>query len=81
MSFFFFTNQKKEQKALIFGERYINKNVFHKNKKIISIDKVDIKRIVLSEKGSYDKKCSFKYSIGYRHVTNAFPVPLCIKLP
>ena len=50
-----------EQKALIFGENCINKNAFHKNGKPISIDKVDIRRIVLSSKYSYGDKDSFKY--------------------
>ena len=35
-----------EQKALIFDKQHINKN-----KKPISIDKVEIKKIVLSQKG------------------------------
>ena len=37
-----------EQKTLTFGEDCINKNTFHKNKRTIIIDKVDIKRVVLS---------------------------------
>ena len=40
-----------EQEVLIFGDQCINKNAFHKNKRpISSIDKVDIKRVVLYEK-------------------------------
>ena len=70
-----------EQKVLIFDKECIMKNVFHKNKKPISIDKVDIRKIVLPKKDSYGKKCSFKYFIGYINETDAFPVPLCIKLP
>ena len=42
-----------EQKAVIFGEDCNNKNTFHKNKRPISIDEVDIRRIVLSSKHSY----------------------------
>ena len=43
-----------EQKALIFGEDCINKNGFHKNKRPINIDEVDVRRIVLSRnKGSF----------------------------
>ena len=61
------------------GEQCINKNAFHKNKRPISIDKVEIRRIVLSKKDLYDKKGSFKYFIGYINKTDAFPVPL--KLP
>ena len=61
---FFFLWYKMEQKALIFGENCIDKNAFHKNKRPISIGKVDIKRIVLSKKDLYHNKGSFKYVIG-----------------
>ena len=54
-----------KQKALNINKQFINKNAFHKNKKPISIDKVDIKRIVLSKKDFYGKKDSFKSFIGY----------------
>ena len=40
----------------MFGDQYINKNEFHKDKHLIDIDKVDIKRIVLSKKDSQGKK-------------------------
>ena len=70
-----------EQKALIFGKQCINKNAFHKNERSISIDKVDNRKIVLSNKDLHSKKGSFKYFVGYISETNAFPIPLCIKLP
>ena len=70
-----------EQKALVFGKQCINKNAFHKNQRRISIDKVEIRRIVLSKKDSYGKKGSFKYFIGYINEADAFSVPLCIKIP
>ena len=70
-----------EQKVLIFGEDCINKNAFHKNQAPINIDKADNRRIVLSSKKSYGNKGSFKYFIGYINNGNAFPIPLCIKLP
>ena len=41
------------QKVLIFGKEGIIKNLFHKSKRSISIDKVDTKKIVLSSKESY----------------------------
>ena len=69
-----------EQVAVHFGENSIIKRAFHKNKKPININEVDIKRIASSDKRSYGKD-SFKYFIGYRHEGNAFPSPLCIKLP
>ena len=57
---------------------HIIKSVFHKNKKAININEVDIKRIALSDKKSYGKD-SFKYFIGYRHEVNAFLSLLCVK--
>ena len=69
-----------EQEAAYFGENGIIKSAFHKNKKPININEVDIEEIVLSHKKSYGKD-SFKYFIGYRHNGNAVPSPLCIKLP
>ena len=59
----------------------MNKNALNFDKKPISFDKVEIRRIVLSKKDSYGKKGSFKYFIGYISETEALPVPLCIKLP
>ena len=69
-----------EQEAVYFGENGIIKSTFHKNKRPININEVDIEEIVLSHKKSYSKD-SFKYFIGYRHKGNAFPSPLCVKLP
>ena len=68
-----------EHIALVFGEYFINRNAFHKNKRPISIDEVDIRRIVLSSKHSYGNKGSFKYFIGYIKKNDPFPAPLCIK--
>ena len=69
-----------EQKVIYLGENVIIKSVFHKNKKPITINEADIKQIVLSYKKSCSKD-SFKYFIGCRHKGNAFPSPLCVKLP
>ena len=68
-----------DQEALHFGENSIMKNAFHKNKKPININEVDIKRITLSNKKSYGNQDSFKCFTGFRHKGNAFPAPLCIK--
>ena len=46
-SLFLFHHIKIEQKILIFDDWCINKNAFHKNKKPISIDEVEMKKIVL----------------------------------
>ena len=69
-----------EQEAVYFGGNGIIKSAFHKNKRPININEVDIEEIVLSHKKSYSKD-SFKYFIGYRHKGNAFPLPLCVRLP
>ena len=69
-----------EQEVVHFRENSIIKIAFHKNKKPININEVNIKRIALLGKKSYGKD-SFKYFIGYRHEGNVFPSPLCIKLP
>ena len=34
---------------------------------------------MLPKKYPYGNKGSFKYSIGYIHIQNLFPIPLCIK--
>ena len=44
------------------------------------MDKVKIKRIISSNKTSYDNKGSFKYYIGYLHEVEGL-LPLCVKLP
>ena len=69
-----------EQGALHFGERDIIKGAFHKNKKPVNINEVDIKRIALSDRKSNGKD-SLKYFIEYKNEGNAFPSALCIKLP
>ena len=69
-----------QQDAVYFGENGIIKSAFHKNKRPININEVDIEEIVLSYKKSNGKD-SFKYFIGNRHKGNAFPSQLCIKRP
>ena len=69
-----------EQEAVYFRENGIIKSAFHKNKRPININEVDIKEIALSHTKSYGKDL-FKYFIGCRHKGNAFPSPLCVKLP
>ena len=44
-----------EQEAVYFGENSIIKSAFHKFKRPININEVDIKEIVLSHKKSYGK--------------------------
>ena len=69
-----------EQEAVYFAENGIIKSAFHKNKRPININEVDIEEIVLSHKKSHSKD-SFNYFNGYIHKGNAFPSPLCVKLP
>ena len=68
-----------EKKFLILDKECINKNAFHRYKKPITTNKVEIKKLVLSKKYSYDNKGTFKYFIGY--MSNAGITPLCIILP
>ena len=56
------------------------KVLFIKTKKTININEIDIEEIVLSHKKSNGKDLR-EYIIGYRHKGNAFPSPLCAKLP
>ena len=62
------------------GENGIIKSTFYKNKRLININEVDIKEIVLSPKVSYSKD-SFTYFNEYRHKDKAFLSPMCAKLP
>ena len=54
--FLSFLNIKMENQVLIFDKQCINKNVFHKNKRPISTDRVETRIIVLSKKDLYGKK-------------------------
>ena len=74
---------------MIFGEEYIIKNKFHVYENSINIDKVDVKKIVSSNKESYGNKGSYKYFLGHTHTHthtyiyegNVFPSPIYIKFP
>ena len=54
--------------------------VFHNNKSLISINEVEINKIVLSDKTSCGGTGSFKRCIGDRHKDRTFS-PLNVKLP
>ena len=69
-----------EQEAVYFKENGIIKSASHKNKRPIKINEINIEEILLSHKKLYSKD-SVKYFIGYWHKGNAFPSPLCVKLP
>ena len=66
-------------KVLSCGETGIGKNTFHNNKSSISINEVEINRIVLFDKTSSGNKGSFKRYIGYRQKDGTFS-PLNVKI-
>ena len=67
-------------KILSYGETAIIKSAFHKKTTSINIDKIEINRIVLFNKTSYDNKGSLKHYIGHKHADGNFS-PLNIRLP
>ena len=52
-----------DKKLNTFGDTEIGKHIFHYRKNLISIDDVDIDKILISSNISFCKK-SFKYLIG-----------------
>ena len=70
---------KIEKQISLFDEKGVERKFFHKWKHLIDIDKVDIDRIMLSNKDSYGKKGAFKCFTGY--ITSQCIKSLCIKLP
>ena len=52
-------------KSINFEDKKSNKSNFYKNKKLIKIEDIDIKNILVSKKESYDAKNSLKYFIGF----------------
>ena len=66
-------------KSINFDDKKINKSNFYKNKKLFSLNDIDVNKILVSKKESYGTKYSRKYFIGY---TNDDVIrPLCIILP
>ena len=57
-----------EQKVFFLDRKCVNKNVFHSNKKPISINKIEIKRTMLFDKTS----CLFWYRLVYVFITLQF---------
>ena len=62
-----------------FDDKKIKKSEFYKNKKVNSIDNIDVNKILVSKKEPYGTKNSFKYFIGYND--NDVIRPLCLRLP
>ena len=66
-------------KSISFDDKKIKKIEFYKNKKITSIDDIDVNKILVSKKEPYGTKNSFKYFIGYND--NDVIRPLRVRLP
>ena len=66
-------------KNISFDDKKIKKSDFYKNKKIFQIGHIDVNKILVSKKESYDTKNSFKHFIGYND--NDVIRPFCLKLP
>ena len=66
-------------KNINFWRQKNQKSEFYKNKKITKIDDIDVNKKLVSKKGSYVTKNSFKYFIGYND--NDVVRPVCIRLP
>ena len=75
----FFLIYKNDLKGLSFEKRDITKNAIHNDTTLINIDKVDINKIVLSDKVSWSNNDLIKYYIGYIHRGGV--IPLSIQLP
>ena len=65
-------------KNINFDDKKIKKSEFYKNKKVNSIDNIDVNKILVSKKEPYGTKNSFKYFIRYND--NDIIRPLCVTL-
>ena len=65
--------------SINFDDKKVKKSKFYKNKKVTSIDDIDVNKILVSKKEPYGTKNSFKYFIGYND--NDVIRPLCVRLP
>ena len=66
-------------KSINFDDKKINKSSFYKNKKLLSLNDIDVNKILVSKKESYGTKNSLKYFSGYND--GDVIRPLCILLP
>ena len=67
------------EKTLFVGDIVINKKIFHERKHPVNINNVDINKIIISNKDSFEAKGFFEYVIGYRSIYGI--IPLYINLP
>ena len=56
------------------NDKKIKKTIFYKSKAINNIEEIDVNNILVSKKGSYGNKNSFKYFIGYSDNDNIRPL-------
>ena len=68
---------KTEKTFIKFGDTEIEKQKFHQHKRPISMNNIDINKIVVSNKVSFNKK-GFENFIGYKDAKKIRP--LCIFL-
>ena len=61
-----------------FGDKEVHKKEFHSSKQAISLDSVDLDKIVVSNKWKINET-TYKYLCGY--LNNDFIQPLCVILP
>ena len=61
-----------------FGNKEVNKREFYSSKEAISLDSVDLDKIVVSKKWKIDDT-TYKYFCGY--LNNDVIKPLCVILP
>ena len=54
-------------KNVNFEDKKIKKSDFYKNKKVTTIDDIDVNKILVSKEEPYGKKNLFKYFIGYNN--------------
>ena len=65
-------------KSIKFDNKKIKKMDFYKNKKVNSVNDIDVNKTLVSVKEPYGTKNSFKYFTGYN---NDIIRPLCVRLP
>ena len=66
------------RKSVNFDDKKIKKSGFYKNKKLTSIDYIDVNKILVSKKEPYGTKNALKYFIGYND--NDVIRLLCVRL-
>ena len=52
-------------KSINFDDKKINKSSFYKNKRLFTLNDIDVNKILVSKKQPYGTKNSLKYFIGY----------------